>query len=248
MVRSESDESHSLPVGDGVSALILAGGMGLRMGGRPKALLRAGGETLLERAVRQAGGHAAEVIVGLPEELVATGRMTLGQRATVVVGGLTRQATFRNTLERSTGEIVVVHDVARPFASDRLWASVIGHAREHGAAAPALAFRARDSLAMRDGTFLGAPVERESIVSIQTPYAFRRLVLDRALSTVDRAGWEETSVATLVSKSGEPVFLVPGEEANAKVTFEEDWHRAEAKISASQRATTRAARSRTREL
>jgi 2-C-methyl-D-erythritol 4-phosphate cytidylyltransferase len=248
MKRAESEKSESQPIGDEVSALILAGGMGLRMGGQPKALLEAGGETLLERAVRQARDHAAQVIVGLPEELVDEGMRILGDLAIVTRGGATRQLTFRTALARSSGGIVVVHDVARPFASGGLWAAVVEGARQHGAAAPALALQTRDSLALDDEGWLGPSVDRERVVSIQTPYAFRSSVLDRAVAAADGAGWDETSVTTLVTRSGQRVFLVPGEADNSKVTFEEDWDDAKRRITAGHGAPTRAAKSSTREL
>jgi 2-C-methyl-D-erythritol 4-phosphate cytidylyltransferase len=230
----------------GVSAIILGGGMGARMGGRPKALLQAGGQSLLERAVDQASDHATEVIVGLPDEILANGEHLVGDRAIVVRGGETRQETLGETLGLATGEIVVIHDVARPFATDRLWEAVIAGARLHGAAAPTVPVPARDSLAMRDGEWLGTPVDRDQIVSIQTPYAFRHALLRRAMNAEGRTG-EETSTTTLVTRIGEGVFLVPGEPGNDKVTFEDDWLDAERRILA-QAAATREARSRTREL
>jgi 2-C-methyl-D-erythritol 4-phosphate cytidylyltransferase len=244
---SQPEESTALS-GDHVSAIILAGGMGVRMGGQPKALLQAHGQTLLERVVIQAGDHASEVIVGLPQEVMSRGKAILGDRAILARGGETRQATFQNTLALATGEIVVIHDVARPFASGVLWDAVIAGAREHGAAAPVVPIPVRDSIAMRDGEWLGAPVDRDRIVSIQTPYAFRRSILEWALAAANETGGNETSVTTLVTRIGHRVLLVPGENANTKVTFEEDWLDAQRRISESQGAATSSAKSRTREL
>jgi len=231
-----------------VSALILAGGVGERMGGRPKAFLQAGAGTLLERVVDQARQHADEVIVGLPAGSVGQGSVLLRDRAVVVRGGETRQETFTNALNVSGGEIVVIHDVARPFAPSALWKAVIAGARNHGGAAPAITVPVRDSLATREGEWLGPPLDREGIVAIQTPYAFRRPVLDRALAAADSESWAETSVTTLVTKSGQQVFLVPGDDANSKVTFAGDWEQARLRILGAQDDPTSIARSSTREL
>ena len=57
----------------------------------------------------QAGDHASEVIVGLPQEIMSRGKAILGDRAILARGGETRQATFQNTLALATGEIVVIH-------------------------------------------------------------------------------------------------------------------------------------------
>lgn len=53
------------PVETDVAAVILAAGGGRRLGGRPKALLTHGGESLVSRAVRtaRAGGCASVVVV-----------------------------------------------------------------------------------------------------------------------------------------------------------------------------------------
>lgn len=248
MSRPGLKESNGLEGDHQVSAIILAGGMGERMGRQPKALLQAGGQTLLERVVMQAKDHATQVIVGLPDEVLEQCEKILGGRAIVTAGSETRQGTFRNTLALATGSIVVIHDVARPFASSQLWETVIAGARDHGAAAPTVPLPARDSLAMRHGRWLGAPLDRDRIVAIQTPYAFRRSILDRAMAAAGETGANETSVTTLVTRIGERVLLVPGEDTNSKVTFEEDWVDARRRISGSQDEPTSSAKSRTREL
>lgn len=54
-------------------ALILSGGRSSRLGGEPKALLRAGGRTLLARTVEAAAGAGQVAVVGPAEHLPAAG-------------------------------------------------------------------------------------------------------------------------------------------------------------------------------
>lgn len=59
-------------------ALILSGGRSSRLGGEPKALLRAGGTTLLARTVEAAAGAGQLAVVG-PEEYLRAAGLAPGQ-------------------------------------------------------------------------------------------------------------------------------------------------------------------------
>ncbi|MGH9145286.1 MAG: IspD/TarI family cytidylyltransferase, partial [Vicinamibacterales bacterium] len=128
------------------SAIIAAGGRGTRFGGDiPKQLIEFGGATLLERAVetfvRAACVH--EIVVALPAELAADPPQYLLGRSKplhVVPGGFRRQDSVANAFERvaATADVVVVHDAARPFASENLVKRIVDAARESGGAIAAL--------------------------------------------------------------------------------------------------------------
>jgi 2-C-methyl-D-erythritol 4-phosphate cytidylyltransferase len=202
-------------------ALILAAGSGSRFGG-PKALHVVDGVTMLERAVRTAARHVDRVIVGVPEDLVGAAQAVLGTTAEVRLGGSTRQETVRGLLAGATEEFVLVHDVARPFASDDLYERVLAATARDGAAAPTIPLKVRDSLARSVDGRLTETVEREGIVAIQTPYAFRRELLARALDHAGDVGLAESSLTTLVRALGGEVTAVAGEPSNVKVTYPED--------------------------
>lgn len=206
-----------------VSALVLAGGSGERLESFPKAFLTAGGETLLERVVRQLTPLVDDVVVGLPADRVDEGRELVGASARVFRGGVTRQATIETLLDQATGDFILVHDVARPLASNELFERVIETAKLDGAAAAALWSVVRDSMALADGDILGEPLDRAQIVSVQTPCVFSRSLLEKALAQADDEGWVDTGIATLVARAGGLVRLVEGEESNLKITYPEDW-------------------------
>lgn len=209
-----------------VTGLIAAAGAGERLGGQPKAFLEAGGVTLLERAVALLGSWCGQVIAGVRAEDCAYAQRLLGNRAQVLAGGATRQDTLANLLAAATGEFVLLHDVARPFASAALISRVLEAAAAHGAAAPALPVPASDSLALRDGDWLGESLPRERVIGTQTPYAFRRELLLAAYARSQTEGWQDTSSTTLLTRAGTRVRLVPGEPGNWKITYTADWDRA----------------------
>ena len=217
-----TEPAPEVPRPEEVTALILAAGEGERLGG-PKAFLEASGATLLERAVDVLTPFATRVLIGLRAADVSRGGDLVGDRCEALAGGATRQATFARLLARAKGELVLVHDVARPFAAPPLIERVLVAAREFGAAAPAVSASAGDSMALAEGEWLGDPLPRERVLRTQTPQAFRRGALVEAMKAAADQGWEETSVAAVARRAGAAVRLVPGDPSNVKITFPEDW-------------------------
>jgi 2-C-methyl-D-erythritol 4-phosphate cytidylyltransferase len=223
----------ALPERGRVSGMIAAAGAGERLGGQPKAFLQANGITLLERAVALLEPWCGQLIAGVRAEECAQAERLLGNRARVLAGGATRQDTLATLLAPATGEFVLLHDVARPFASAALIRRVLEAAAAHGAAAPALPFAPGDSLALRNGDWLGESLPREHVIGTQTPYAFRRELLLAAYARSQAEGWQETSTTTLLTRAGIPVHLVPGEPGNWKITYTDDWDRARSLLAVS---------------
>ncbi len=227
-----------------VSAIIAAGGRGARLGGaQPKQLLTIAGRSLLERSVSAFLSHPQvdEVIVALPADLAARPPRYLQGAAKplhIVAGGERRQDSVARAFEHvaAGADIVVIHDAARPFASAELIARTIQAAAESGAAVAATPSRdtvklvaPADAPAMVIGgdpanRYVRETLPRESIVLAQTPQAFRRDILGRALSRADDA----TDDALLVERTGRPVRVVEGEISNIKITTADDVPIAEA--------------------
>lgn len=150
-----------------VSALILGAGSGVRMGQGPKAFMQLQAQTLLERAILAVEPYCAEIVAGvreadlpLAEELVDG--LGLATRVILVPGGCERQETVTRLVENASCPLVLLHEVARPFARGDSFAAVLAAARQFGAAALYTELRVRDGLAlMRNGAF-AAPLPRAS--------------------------------------------------------------------------------------
>jgi 2-C-methyl-D-erythritol 4-phosphate cytidylyltransferase/2-C-methyl-D-erythritol 2,4-cyclodiphosphate synthase len=216
-----------------VSAIIAAGGRGVRFGGVvPKQLLDVAGRPVLERSVTTFLSHPEidEIVVALPAELLADPPPYL--RGTpkalhMVAGGMRRQDSVLHAFQvvSAGADVVVVHDAARPFATAALISRTIAAAAESGAALAALP--ARDTV-KRAGLeqvatlpFVEETLPRESVYLAQTPQAFRHEVLRDALA-LGEAGAEATDEATLAERAGHRVRLVEGDPYNIKLTTTDD--------------------------
>jgi 2-C-methyl-D-erythritol 4-phosphate cytidylyltransferase / 2-C-methyl-D-erythritol 2,4-cyclodiphosphate synthase len=175
-----------------------------------------------EAFARQRDGEGADVLA------------LRGKPLRIVAGGERRQDSVANAFRAAgeTTDVIVIHDAARPFASADLIARTIAAGAESGAAIAAV--QARDTVkregrpegsplpATVDERFVAETLPRERIYLAQTPQAFRRDVLRRALEIGARQGVDATDEAALVELAGLPVRLVDGEAANIKITTLED--------------------------
>ena len=210
-----------------VTAIIAAGGRGVRFGGAlPKQLLALGGIPVLQRSVDAFLRHEriTDVVVALPADLAAAPPSYVRGTAkplTIVDGGERRQDSVARAFARvpPSADIVVVHDAARPLVSAGLISRTIDAAVEHGAAIAAL--QATDTVKRADGRrMIVGTIPRAEVFLAQTPQAFQMSVLRDALSAA--AGSDATDEAAIVERLGRPVVLVDGDARNVKITAPED--------------------------
>ncbi len=218
-----------------LATVIPAGGAGRRLGRRtPKQLLRLGGVPILAMTARHFLGHPAvrAVVVAAPARHLARVRRLLRPhpRATVVVGGPTRQESVRRGLAAvpADAEIVVVHDAVRPFITRALIDRVVAAAAAGGAAICAMPI-AETVKRVHDGV-VAATLDRAALVAVQTPQAFRADLLREAHEKARRDGFVGTDDAALVERLGHPVRVVPGLPDNLKITTPADLRRARAAL------------------
>ncbi|HEY6416932.1 MAG TPA: 2-C-methyl-D-erythritol 4-phosphate cytidylyltransferase, partial [Acidimicrobiales bacterium] len=150
--------------------IVVAAGSGSRFG-RPKQYEELAGRPVLDWSIAAASAAAAGpgdgVVVVVPPERAA--ELASGAD-TVVGGGATRSSSVRAGLAAVPGgaDVIVVHDGARPLAGADLFARVVEAVRG-GADAAVPAVEVTDTLRHRSG----APVDRDGLVAVQTPQAFR---------------------------------------------------------------------------
>jgi 2-C-methyl-D-erythritol 4-phosphate cytidylyltransferase/2-C-methyl-D-erythritol 2,4-cyclodiphosphate synthase len=236
-----------------VSAIVAAGGRGLRLGAdRPKQFLDIGeGRTMIELSLEAftSCSHVNEVVVAVPpawleengtQGLAGNARTGRAVPVAVVAGGDRRQDSVAQAFARISpaADIVVIHDAARPFVSTDLIERTILAARDHGAAVAAVSpVDTVKQVAPSDGVtrVVRATLPRETIFLAQTPQAFQREILAQAMASVEEV--TVTDEAMLVERAGFSVHLVEGESTNIKVTTAEDLAMARRRLS-KERATT----------
>jgi 2-C-methyl-D-erythritol 4-phosphate cytidylyltransferase len=206
----------------GPVALLLAAGSGERLGvGRPKAFVELAGRPMLEWSL--AALHAAgfdRVVVALPDG----GDAPAG--CVGVRGGASRSASVRAGLARVDADVVVVHDAARPLVTPDVFTRVVEALA--GADCAIAAARVADTVKEADsGGVVTATLDRSRLWAVQTPQAFRRAALARALDVSDAVLAQATDDASLIERAGGTVRVVETSPANFKVTTPHDLRVAE---------------------
>lgn len=216
--------------------VVLAGGMGSRLGGDVnKVYLPIRGRHMLEYSLTTALGCDLVtdlVLVHRPddteqiERLVSAAGESLGE---VVVhttpGGDTRHeseyagvAALRARIDAGVIDVVAVHDGARPFMGRRLLRRSLVDAAAHGAVIPGLAVT--DALYALDRQRFVDPHDH---VWVQTPQTFDAVTLLAAHDAAHAAGYQGVDTAEVVQRFGDvAVRVIPGHQANIKVTYQTD--------------------------
>ena len=218
-------------------AIILAGGMGSRVGGEtPKQLLPlADGRSILEHSIDafEAAPSIDEIAVVMHPEWMDEAkqlceRNTWSKVQKIIPGGSERWESSWHALIAymdETDAALWFHDAARPFVSQRILADVAEALEQHEAVT--VAVPVTDTIYMVESQ--KAKVEsippRECFMRAQTPQAFHVEVVQSAyMKAVAEGDSLATDDAGIVRKyePRHPIYIVLGEEANRKITYAED--------------------------
>lgn len=220
----------------GCFALILAAGRSSRFG-RDKLDLPLGGKPVWRWSVDTFGSHPQVDGLGIvtQEKHVERLRTELSNAAFVVSGGSSRMDSVRTGLAAVPNgvETVLIHDAARPFVSDRLIDDVLEAARRTGAAWPGLP----PADTVRQAEPIGfTTLDRGRLYIAQTPQAAALELLRKAYAA---ATDESTDDIQLLERIGIASERVQGDPECFKITTQQDYHQALAKIGASRVMETR---------
>lgn len=215
-----------------ISAIILAGGKGKRMRSAiSKQFIDIKGKPIIYYTLKKFRENKKidNIIVVLPEDEVKYFKENILKKYElrinkIVIGGKERQDSVYNalkSLKNSSTDIVLIHDGARPFISERIINEGIKFAEIYGAAAPGV--MPKDTIKVKnEKNFSVDTPNRANLVSIQTPQVFKFDEILECHEKIRYNGEKVTDDTMVVEKYGYSVYLYDGEYTNIKVTTPED--------------------------
>lgn len=140
----------------------------------------------------------------------------------VVQGGAERQdSAYNGLMAIEKCDIVLIHDGARPFVSEKIIEEGIKYASIYGAAACGVI--PKDTIKVRnDHSFSQKSLERSSLFAVQTPQCFKYEAIIRAHEQCRKKQLKVTDDTMVMESCGAEVYLYEGSYSNIKVTTPED--------------------------
>lgn len=222
-----------------VYGVILAGGVGSRMGGdKPKQYLTVKDKPIIIYTIEKffAVPKLEKIIVLCPSQWVEHTKNLIDRhiapakdKVAVIEGGTTRNETIMNSIAFIESEgnlnedtIIVTHDSVRPFVTNRIIEENIEFAEKYGACDTVVP--ATDTIVeAQDNTFISSIPDRSKMYQGQTPQSFNAMKLKTMYASLtDEEKEILTDAAKIFVMKGEKVALVQGETYNMKITYPYD--------------------------
>ena len=215
-----------------ISAIILAGGKGKRMGAPvSKQFIEIKGKPIIYYTIKKFSENKKidNIVVVLSKDEVVYFKENILEKYNlkvdnIVIGGTESQDSVYNglkSLEDTNTDIVLIHDGARPFISDRIIDDGIKFAQVYGACAPGV--MPKDTIKIKnESNFSVSTPERGSLVAIQTPQVFKFNEILECHEKIKINNIVVTDDTMVAEKFGYSVYLYDGEYTNIKVTTPED--------------------------
>ncbi len=210
------------------TACIVAAGRGTRAGAGPAKQFRSlGGKAVLAWSIEAFAAHpdCQQIIIAIPPGGETEARAHLGalsEQCIFIEGGQNRSQSVANAVRAATNPYVLVHDAARPLVTHPVINALLTALESYDGAAPCLPVV--DALAQVQANTITA-VDRTPFRRIQTPQAFHTDRLTAAFERHHDADFPDE--LSLAQADGMQVTLTEGDEQNFKLTWPEDFDRAE---------------------
>ena len=144
-----------------------------------------------------------------------------GNRVLYVFGGATRQESSYNGVSHASQEIVMIHDGARPYVSQKELDACKKKMLECDACL--LMVPVKDTIkVVKDGIVVNTP-NRNTLMAALTPQVFKKQLICDCLEKAMHSTETFSDDASVVEKMSDiPVHVVIGEYSNIKITTKED--------------------------
>jgi 2-C-methyl-D-erythritol 4-phosphate cytidylyltransferase len=216
------------------SAIIVAGGMGKRLGKEiPKAFVPIGDKELFmySAEVFDEMRIFSEIIIVVPETAIReTQEKTkhFSTKTIVVAGGKERHNSVENGVNSASGEMVLIHDAARPFITKDLVRDLIENYENSNFSGVISANPVVDTIRKFSENLCGETINRDELIAVGTPQIFDKKILLNCFSKIGELDKIPTDEAMLAQNFGYKVGWLKGSKLNFKLTTPEDIILAEA--------------------
>lgn len=211
------------------SLILTCAGKGLRAGfEKNKLLMPVDGELCFLKAlgVFIRSGKIDEYIITANKDDFDTIKSLSPDFVKIVVGGDTRSKSIENALEQVTGDIVLIHDGARPFLTENLVADCVKTVINFGSAIPAVP--SVDTIANVDNDEILNYVGKSGLYLVQTPQGFITKDIKRAYACAQGDSSNDDGSLYLNYIANPHIFV--GEKENIKLTFKDDFDKKEVRF------------------
>ena len=139
------------------------------------------------------------------------------------IDGKERQDSVYNGLKLLDKKchVVLIHDGARPFVSDKIIDNCIEEAKNHKAVVVGVPVKDTIKVIDKDKYIVDTP-NRSVLWAVQTPQTFDYNILIDSYKDAFKNGFYGTDDAMLVERIGYKVKMVEGSYNNIKITTQED--------------------------
>lgn len=213
-------------------AVLLAGGIGSRVGANiPKQFIKINNKPLIVYCIEKfiLLNEFKKIIVSSPKEYISQTKEFIDEflpnedRIVIIEGGETRQDTLLNSIyyidkiKDCDNPIVVCHDAARIFVSEKLIKNCIDYTRKYGSSSPVVS--TTDVIVEMENKTVTRMPNRYNLVHVQTPQGFK---LTEYKNLFEKLSDDEKSDVHEIIKvyylNNKEVYIFNGEKSNFKIT------------------------------
>ncbi|MCR5308597.1 MAG: 2-C-methyl-D-erythritol 4-phosphate cytidylyltransferase [Bacilli bacterium] len=209
--------------------VILAAGTGSRIGGEiPKQFLLFNGKELFVHSLLTfTNCKEIDEIVLVVNDLYIDNyinivkKYEISKKIVLINGGKTRQDSVFNAIkyisENEENAIVLVHDAARPYVSEKIVLDNIEAVKKFGCSTTAIP--STNSIYLTNNGEFDKEVDRDLVYIAQTPQSGYLSVFKKAFENIDKIYTDE---AAIFASAGYVPHIVIGDEKNIKITYPND--------------------------
>lgn len=215
-----------------VSAVIVAGGRGKRMGSDiNKQYIKIGEKEILTMTLEvfESSEVVDEVVLVVPEDerdyckIDIISKYNFKKVKSIAVGGVERQDSVYSGLRCCNPEtqIVLIHDGARPFISKDMIKESVECTKEYGACTVGVPVKDTIKVVNQEEFIVNTP-DRSKLFAVQTPQTFKYDLILNAHKEAMAKDIRATDDNALLESLGYSVKIIKGSYLNIKITTPED--------------------------